>query len=159
MSVRGSRGVSKVAAGLLFCLVAAAPAQAGDKGSLGDAWQEAFKAGDLDGVMKIYDKDAVAWLPGEPEARGADAIRATYQSWFDAYSVVDVSLKNEHRESDGKHSSGWGNYSLTLKAKADGKTSTSTGRYTDITELRGKQWVYIVDHASDDPPPKAAATK
>lgn len=154
---RGNRDLVQLGAALVLSLAAAAPALAAEKGSVGDAWQKAFKAGDLDGVMKLYANDAVGWFPGEAEARGADAIRATYKAWFDAYTVVDVSLSNEHRESDGKHSAGWGNYSMTLKAKADGKTTTTTGRYTDITELRGKHWLYIVDHASDNPPPPKPA--
>jgi ketosteroid isomerase-like protein len=156
MWVRGNRAFPRIGAALLLGF-AAASAVAAEKGSLGDEWAKAFKAGDLDGVMKLYAKDAVGWFPGEAEARGADAIRATYKSWFDAFTIVDVKLTNEHRESDGKHSAGWGNYSMTIKSKTDGKTSTSTGRYTDITELRGKQWFYIVDHASEDPPPPKPA--
>jgi uncharacterized protein (TIGR02246 family) len=157
MWVRGNRCFATAGAAVLLSLAAASTAAAAEKGSLGEAWSKAFKAGDLDAIMKLYANDAVGWFPGEPAAKGADAIRATYKSWFDAYSVVDVKLINEQRESDGKHSAGWGTYSMTLKAKADGKTSSSTGRYTDVTELRGKQWVYIVDHASEDPPPPKPA--
>jgi uncharacterized protein (TIGR02246 family) len=137
-------------------VIALAGEPATDKGSLNAAWTKAVKAGDLDGVMKLYAADAVAWFPEEPEHNGAEAIRAAYKSLFDTYQVVDVKLTALGRVSDGKHAAGWGRYSLTLKQKSDGKTTTTTGRFTDVTELRGKHWVYIADHASADPPPPAA---
>src|SRR5215468_6321720 len=114
----------------------------------------AADANDLDGVTKLYAEDAVAWFPDEAEHRGAAAIRTSYKEWFDAYTIEDAKLTNSHHLGDAKHRTNWGNFTLTMKQKSDGKSVTMTGRYTDIQEKRNGQWVYIVDHASADPPPK-----
>lgn len=162
MSVPSSRFLAKTAAVLVLVLAAASSgiAKQDKSDAINDAWIKAVTAGDLDGVMKLYADDAVAWFPDEPEHSGAAAIRAAYKNLFDTYKVDAVSLTNRHHEGDGKHIAHWGNYSLTLTTKADGKSMTSTGRYTDVTELRKGQWVYIADHASGDPPPpKPAAAK
>ena len=121
--------------------------------SVGDAWQKAVKAGDLDAVMKLYADDAIGWFPDEAAHVGAAAIRASYKDMFDGNTVEAAALTNRHHVSDAKHRSNWGNFSITLRQKADGKTVTLSGRYTDVQELRGGHWVYVVDHASLEPPP------
>ena len=35
----------------------------------------------------------------------------------------------------------------------DGKEVTEVGRYTDVARRIDGQWRYVVDHASNDPPP------
>jgi uncharacterized protein (TIGR02246 family) len=43
-------------------------------------WITTFKAGDLDGLMKLYDPDAYVALHGQPALRGIDAIREYFSS-------------------------------------------------------------------------------
>jgi ketosteroid isomerase-like protein len=158
MNVQRTSSIAKIVAFSIFGLAAATQCLAADdkNESINDAWIKAVTANDLDGVMKLYADDAVAWFPDEPEHSGAAAIRASYKNLFDTYTVTAATLTNRHHEGDAKHESHWGNFSLSLKAKADGKTTTMTGRYTDVTELRKGHWVYLADHASGDPPPPAA---
>jgi ketosteroid isomerase-like protein len=126
--------------------------------AVGDAWVKAVTASDLEAMMKLYAEDAIAWFPQEPEHNGAAAIRASYKDLFDNYKVTSAALTNRHSEGDAKHQSHWGNFSLSVTQKSDGKNMTWTGRYTDVTELRKGHWVYVADHASAEPePPKAAA--
>lgn len=155
MSVRSNR---VLAIAIMCCATPAFGADNGD--AVGDAWVKAVTAADLDAVMKLYADDAVAWFPQEPEHKGAVAIRASYKDLFDHYKITGAALTNRHAEGDGKHQSHWGNFSLSVTQKSDGKSETWTGRYTDITELRKGHWVYVADHASAEPePPKAAAAK
>lgn len=159
MSVRGSRYLASAV--LVCCIAAALPGFAAeDADAVGDAWIKAVTASDLEGVVKLYAEDAYAWFPDEPEHHGAAAIRASYKNLFDTYTVTAATLTNRHHEGDGKHEAHWGNFSLSVTKKADGKPETWTGRYTDITEKRGGHWVYVADHASTEPPPPkpAAAT-
>ena len=153
MSVWGNRILASVL--LVAGFVCASPAIAAD--AISDAWVKAVTAADLDGVMKLYADDAVAWFPDEPEHKGAVAIRASYKNLFDNYKVDAATLTNRHSEGDGKHQTHWGNFSMSVTQKSDGKSMTWTGRYTDVTELRKGHWVYIADHASGDPPPPKPA--
>lgn len=156
MSVWGSRFLASVV--LVAGFACMSPAIASD--AVGDAWVKAVTSADLEGVMKLYADDAVAWFPDEPEHKGAAAIRASYKNMFDTYKIDSATLTNRHAEGDGRHQTHWGNFSIRVTQKSDGKSMTWTGRYTDVTELRKGHWVYIVDHASGDPPPpKPAAAK
>lgn len=155
-----SVAVSRTFAGLVFVAGFVAPAFAADASdAVGDAWIKAVTAADLDGMMKLYATDAIAWFPDEPEHKGADAIRAAYKNLFDTFKVNSASLTNRHSEGDGKHQSHWGNFSMSVTQKSDGKAMTWNGRYTDVTELRKGHWVYVADHASSEPEPAKPAAK
>jgi ketosteroid isomerase-like protein len=158
MSVWGNRCLATAI--LLTGIAGAAPvfAAGSDADAVGDAWMKAVSAGDIEAVMKLYADDAVAWFPEEPEHQGAAAIRASYKNIFDNFKVNSAVLSNRHAAGDAKHQTHWGNYSLNVTQKSDGKNMTWSGRYTDVTELRKGNWVYVADHASGEPePPKTAS--
>jgi uncharacterized protein (TIGR02246 family) len=115
-------------------------------------WKPAFEAQDADAVAKCYAPDAVAWLPGMPILRGRDAIREGYVGYFAAFTIKSVTLTEIGKSSHGDETSSWGSYSIVQTSKQDGKEATSTGRYTDVSHKIGGHWMYVVDHASDDPP-------
>jgi len=119
--------------------------------SLDAAWMKAMKANDLEAVLACYAADAVAWMPGSPEARGEKAIRAAYQGLFSANTVQDVGLTDAHYRTSGSLSAGWGHFSLTLAPKSGGAPIIMKGRFTEAAERRRGRWVYIADHASADP--------
>jgi uncharacterized protein (TIGR02246 family) len=124
--------------------------------SVGAVWVKAVKANDLEGVMKLYANDAVAWFPDETEHRGAAAIRESYKALFDSFTVEDAALTQSHHVGDAKHRTNWGTFLLKLKQKSDGKSMPMSGRYTDLQERRDGHWLYVVDHASAEPPPNPA---
>jgi ketosteroid isomerase-like protein len=162
MSLQGYRHLARTLA-LLLCATAAMPLAAADSttdfaDSVGAAWVKAAKANDLEAIVKLYADDATAWFPDEAQRQGAAAIRASYKNLFDTFTVVDAALTNSHHFADASHRTNWGNFSLTLKQKSDGKLVPMTGRYTDIQEKRNGHWVYVVDHASADPAPAPVAT-
>jgi hypothetical protein len=53
----------------------------------------------------------------------------------------------------GKSQVGWGRFKMTPAPKAGGEPLVMTGRFTALAEQRNGKWVYVVDHASADPPP------
>ncbi len=122
-----------------------------------EAWKKAILANDLDAVVACYAPDAVFWGPGDPEAKGAKAIRENYAGVLRDNTVKDAKLSDTHYRTFGKTSVGWGRYSLTLAPKAGGAPVTMTGRFSNVAEERNGKWVYISDHASADPPPPAPA--
>jgi len=157
MPAHGRRNLARLLA-VLTLASAAMPLAAADStidfaDSVGAAWVKAVKAGDLDAVVRLYAADAVAWFPDEAQHNGAAAIRESYKTLFDTFTVVDAALTNDHHLGDATHRTNWGNFALTLKQKADGKLVQMSGRYTDVQEKRSGHWLYVVDHASAEPAP------
>jgi uncharacterized protein (TIGR02246 family) len=120
------------------------------------AWVMAMKANDVAAVMKCYAPDAVVWLPGAPTARGEQAIRAMYEGMFSANTVRDATVTEVQERMAGGTAVRWGKFSLTLAPKSGGEPAVLSGRFTEVVERRDGRWVYIVDHASPEPPPAGA---
>lgn len=140
-------------AGLLAVL--ALPVLAAESDSAQACWQPAFEAGDAEAVAECYAPDAVLWLPGSPMMQGRDAIREGYSDFFAQFSMKNVVLTEMGHVSDDNEAASWGSYSMTMVSKADGSETASVGRYTDVSRRVDGQWLYVVDHASDDPAPAA----
>jgi uncharacterized protein (TIGR02246 family) len=136
----------------------ALPGFAADSGarSVDAAWLKAMKANDLEAVLACYASNAVAWLPGSPEASGKNAIRAAYQGLFAANTVQDVSTADTHYKTSGTLSVAWGHFTLTLAPKSGGAPVSMSGRFTEAAERQHGRWVYVADHASSEPSPSAA---
>jgi len=156
MKIRFSGGL------LVTALLVGAPALAQDGAqSLDQAWVKAMKAGDAAAVAALYASDAVLWLPGSAEAKGAKAILDEYAGLLSANTVTEVSLKDGHYETVQNLSYGWGHFTMTLTPKTGGAPTTMFGRYVDVAKKIDGKWKYVADHASTDPPPaqKPAATR
>ena len=74
-------------------------------------------------------------------------------------TVTAVSISETGHRGTRNVATGWGTFSLTLTPKAGGTPATLTGRYTMVVERRGGKWVYVVDHASAEPPPAEGTKK
>ncbi|MEO8747107.1 MAG: nuclear transport factor 2 family protein [Rhodanobacter sp.] len=137
----------------VFLLVFASSSYASESGvaTVDAVWIKAMKSGDVAAVVNCYDKNAISWLTGAPIAKGSVETRAAYKRFLAAYSVKGVSITEAGSETVGNKSVAWGTYRFTTALKAGGAPVTSTGRYTEIAKRVGGKWVYIVDHASDDP--------
>ena len=115
------------------------------------AWQKAFLANDLDAIVACYATDAVAWFPESPQAKGADAIRASYKEILANNTVTAAKLIDPQYTTVGDRSVAWGTFSITLTPKDGSAAIILTGRFTEVAEKRDGKWVYIVDHVSADP--------
>lgn len=124
--------------------------------SAGDCFVAGFKSGSADAVAACYAKDAVMWFPGGPIAKGRAAIRAGFAGYLSTVAIKDVMLSPLGHEDMGNTKVSWGTYSIRMVDKATGVESLENGRYTDVQKRIDGQWLYIVDHPSDDPPPPAA---
>jgi ketosteroid isomerase-like protein len=116
-----------------------------------NTWMKGMKANSVDAIMACYAPNAIGWFPGEVEAKGEKAIRDSYVKTFAEYEVKDVNLSETTYKDAGKLSLGWGKATISVVAKATGKSEVWKARYTDVAERRGERWVYIVDHASAEP--------
>jgi uncharacterized protein (TIGR02246 family) len=133
--------------------VSAPPLMAAPPESSQACWQPAFEAGDADAVAQCYAADAVLWLPGAPRMQGRDAIRAGYADFFAAATIKRATLTELGKVAHGNEASSWGTFTVVSVSKTDGKETTGSGRYTDVSRRIGGRWQYLVDHASDDPAP------
>ena len=143
----------RIPALFLFLFASALSSFAADTGSksVDAAWMKAMKANDLEAALACYAPDAVAWLPGSPEASGA-----AYQGMLSANTVQDVAITDTHYKTSGSLSVGWGHFTVTLAPKSGGAPIVLKGRFTEVAERRGGRWLYVADHASAEPPPEPA---
>jgi len=137
------------------------PGYAASKGvpAVDAAWMKATKAGDVDAATKCYAADAVAWFPGGPMAKGTQQIHDAYKDWFSSTVIQDVKMTQLGVKTVGDESVGWGTYTVTSAPNAGGASTTQSGRYTEVAKKIDGNWVYVVDHASDDPAPAAGEKK
>jgi uncharacterized protein (TIGR02246 family) len=146
------RVVAAMVVGLAFM-----PAWAGEgEVSAADCFLQAFKAGDADATAACYAEDAVLWIPGQPMAKGREAIRAALAGFFAAVTIKDMTITPMGGATVGDDATSWGTFVLVAVDRKTGKESTEAGRYVDVSRRIDGKWVYVVDHASDDPPPPAA---
>ncbi|WP_158883785.1 nuclear transport factor 2 family protein [Rhodanobacter sp. L36] len=146
----------RINAGLLVVFgVLSLTVQAGKPGtpvtSAGECWTKAMNAGDVDAVAACYVPDAVMWFPGGAMARGRDAIRKGYADYFGAFTIKDAHLEDMGHVDAGDARKTWGTFKIVMVSKAGGKPVTERGRFTDVSREIHGQWLYAVDHASDDP--------
>jgi ketosteroid isomerase-like protein len=145
--------------GVVCGLCLSVPLVAADAGAktVDAAWEKAFRAADVEGVVACYAPDAVLWLPNAPEARGTKAIREAYAGFFSTYAIGGVALRNTSYETRDSLSVGWGDFEMRLTPKAGGEPTVMRGRFTALARPLGDRWVYVVDHASVGPPAQPAA--
>lgn len=148
-------------AGALLCALALASfaAKSEDEGIkvVDAAWLKAIKANDVEGLVACYAPDAVMWLPDAPEAPGTKAIRDVYTGLLNTFSVTDASLPNTVYDTSGNLSAGWGNFVLALQPRQGGSPVVLKGRFVAVAKKIGGKWLYVGDHASNEPPPPAPA--
>jgi uncharacterized protein (TIGR02246 family) len=153
----------RVLAGMLVIAIAIAlaPAAFGQDGPQGlDAsWVKAMKAGDVNAVSACYASNAVLWMPGDREAKGAKAIHDLYAGLLSTYTVTDVSLSDTQYETMANVGIAWGHFIMTLTPKAGGAPTIMGGRFSSVAKKIDGTWRYTVDHASAEPPPPAPAAK
>lgn len=149
------RARDRVCAALVLCVATSAAFAKEPAAPAGDCWLAAFKAGNADAVSACYADDAVMWLPGGGMAKGRAAILEAYTGFLGSVTIQDAALMQMGEQATGDARVAWGTYSIRLVDNKTKAESTVTGRYTDVQKMIGGKWLYIVDHASDDPPPAA----
>jgi uncharacterized protein (TIGR02246 family) len=128
-------------------------------GTAQDCWLPAFKAGDADATANCYLADAVMWFPNGPVAVGREAIREGYAGYFKAFTIKSASLKEMGRSGSGNDITSWGTFEIVMMPKDGGAEVTERGRYTELSRRVDGRWMYVMDHASDDPPAAAGPTQ
>jgi uncharacterized protein (TIGR02246 family) len=121
------------------------------------AWVKAAKAGDVEGLVKLYAPTAVTYMPDEMKAKGTDEIRASFQKFLGSSTVTQMTLSPEFDTTSGNLAASSGTFSMTVTPKGGGAAQTMQGRYSSIAVRKGGKWMYVSDHASVPIPAEPAA--
>ena len=124
--------------------------------SVSDAFEKACTAGDIAGVMALYEDDATAIWPGQGEvAKG----KAGIEKLATNFCKPKLDLKSRSQESKAigdDYILNVGSWEDSVSG-ADGKLVKVEIRTTELLHLSGGKWRYSVDHASIGMPPQGAA--
>jgi ketosteroid isomerase-like protein len=139
--------------------LAVAPVRADEGESAADCFIRNFTANDADAVTACYAADAVLWIPGQPMAKGTEQIHAAFAGYFAAFTVKEFTIEKLGGQAVGDDAATWGTFRLVAVAKSGGAETVEVGRFLDVSRRVDGKWVYVVDHASDDPAPAPAPAK
>ncbi len=89
--------------------------------------EEAYQQNDLERTVNFYADDAISQPPGYRTDVGIDAIRASYQAFFDAYQM-ERDFKLAGIKIEGDTATRFGEWTQVLTPKAGGETVIETGR-------------------------------
>jgi ketosteroid isomerase-like protein len=148
------RPVTSIAAALLLAS-ACAPVFAEEMAevSAADCFLAGIRANDAAAVTSCYAPDAVLWIPNAPMAKGSQAIHDLFAGWFSGATVKSMDIAPMGSTRAGDEVTTWGTWTMVTIDKATGKETTQAGRFVDVSRKVDGKWVYVVDHASDDPQP------
>ena len=121
------------------------------------AWVKAAKAGDVEGLVKLYAPTAVTYMPDEMKAKGTEEIRASFQKFLGASTVTEMTLSQDFETTSGNLAASSGTFSMTVTPKGGGAAQTMEGRYSSVAVKKSGKWMYVSDHASVPLPPPAEA--
>ena len=119
----------------------------GDSTGVIEAWSKAFIAGDLDGIMEVYEDDAVFVMPSmDIVARGTAEIRAAWAGLLAMGSVESIDIIERDERIDGN--TAYAHQHGVLKAEMGGESVEIPFRATEVMR-RGADgnWRYVIDHA------------
>ena len=136
---------------LVLALMTAAPAFAGpedDVAAATQAWADAFSGRDLEGLLRLYDRDAVFWGTSSPTLRDTpDEIRDYFKGLPASQMVVRIGEARVRVFGDIAVASG----QYTFVDRRDGKDVARPARFSFTYRLRDGRWL-IVDHHSSAAP-------
>lgn len=127
------------------------------------AWEKAYNAGDVEGVVSLYAPDALLFPPGSPIAKGRDAIRAFFAKDTAESKRAGVRFILGPKPDGGVVGDwGWASGTYVVKDKA-GKV-VDTGKYLSVSRKVEGKWLYVRDTWNSDvpapaPPPAPPAKK
>ena len=114
-----------------------------------EAWEAAFNAKDIDGIVALYTSDARVLPPGGEMASGSDVVRTVFGG------IIDAGIGGELTSIESKVSGNMAYDVGTLTLRVDGAV-VATGKFI-VTMRRGDdgEWLITNDIWNMDAPPAA----
>jgi uncharacterized protein (TIGR02246 family) len=121
------------------------------------AWVAEFKAKDLDKIVGHYADAATFMSPGEPIAKGKDAIRAGLSSLLaDKNFALSFSATTVEVAKGGDLAYSQGTYAMTVTNPKTKRPVSDAGAYVTVYSKAGGDWKAIEDINTSGPPAVAA---
>ena len=125
-----------------------------DTGGFADrvgAWEEAFNAQDIEGIVEMYTEDARLMPPNLPTMAGHDAVREMFGGMIEAGITVELQTASSEVALNTAHRIG------TFKTMLNGEV-VDTGKFIETWNKDEGTWRMSNDiWNSDNPPPMPAA--
>jgi uncharacterized protein (TIGR02246 family) len=136
---------------LVFSIGLAAPCAAGpveDVAAATRAWTDRFSSHDLEGLLALYDRDAVFWGTSSQTLRDTPALIRDYFKGVPTSSMT-VAVTDSRVRVLGDVAVNTGYYTFT--AMRNGQPDPRPARFSFTYRLRDGRWL-IVDHHSSSVP-------
>jgi uncharacterized protein (TIGR02246 family) len=115
-------------------------------------WDDAFNAGDVEGLMSLYATDAVRMEPDQPAWVGKSAIMRGFEGWFEQY---DTEAKNTPEDIviAGDWSIARISWTATITPKGDGEPIQNSGKAMTVSQRQSDgMWKFVWDIWNSDAP-------
>ena len=122
-----------------------------------DAWNAAYNAGDVDGILALYSDDAVVMPPNVPLVTGLASLREYLTKDIAASKSAGIVAKDGISEVAISGDLAW-HAGTSSFVDAAGKV-VETGKYVEVWRRTNGRWLMVRDIWNDDPPPAAATPK
>ena len=117
---------------------------------LGEEWARHWNAGDVEGVARLYAKDAVYLPPHHEAVHGRDDI-GEYLRTPIAHGVSDLAFTVTYIKQQGSTAWDVGTYRMKIP-QDDGTMKEDKGKYLSVWTFKGKSWLLVADAWSSDLP-------
>lgn len=157
---RKAVALSSLAVALLFCGTAVSQAaKDSDVAALhaaDAAWEKAYNAGQVDGVVALYDANAVVYPPGVAPIHGGAQIRAFFEKDMADFAKAGLSISLDVKADGGVSGNmGWSSGTWTVKDKAG--QVVDSGWYFSVSRRANGKWLYVRDAWNSGKPAVPAA--
>jgi uncharacterized protein (TIGR02246 family) len=123
------------------------------------AWNIDFKARDVDKIVSRYADGATLMAPGQPIAKGKDAIRTSLIGMVaDNNLALSFTPTTVEVAKGGDIAYSQGTYALTTTNPKTRRPANEKGTYVTVYKKQGGDWKAIEDINTPDGPAIAAAT-
>lgn len=119
--------------------------------TIGNEWAKRWNAGDLEGLVAIYAKDAVYLPPHHDAVHGREAIREYLKGPL-SHGVSDLAFDVTYIKQDVNVAWDVGTYRMNVPQNA-GIKKEDRGKYLTVWKRAGAKWLITADSWSSDLPP------
>ena len=112
--------------------------------AVGAAWDTAYNASDIDGLVELYTSDAHRMSADEPDHAGQDAIRASFEAEL-ASVDADGAGRVYGMEVEGDWAYVWGTWSETFSDKETNEQIEDSGSWLSILKRTPDGWKFYLD--------------
>jgi len=119
---------------------------------LAEKWDKANNAGNTDAIIELYVDNPIRLLPNEPIKIGKEAVRSSFESFYERNEANFVS-KIEDIVISGDYAMIRGSYTGSQTVKASGQSISDKGKWVELHQRQADgSWKVMYDMENSDLP-------